>query len=170
MLTMPLLVFLLRARLVSLCFSCPCALSLPVQCVHKIIWYRCTPSVLNFNLINSGGNICMSPRPYFCASPPLPFFCLRLQLLSLCFVFFPGFLSFRRRSSDAPSFRRAELYPEKDVRLERTQRDKTAAQSVGCSLSAPRRHDPLRRGAALGRRTPQTLKPKPSNLNPKTKP
>ena len=126
---MPLLVFLLRARLVSLCFSCPCALSLPVQCVQKIIWYRCAPSVLNFNLrsILAGIFACHHGLT-FALRLRFLFFCLRLQLLSLCFVFFPGFLNFRRRSSDAPSFRRAELYPEKDVRLERTQRDKTAAQ------------------------------------------
>ena len=48
-------------------------------------------SVLNFNLINSGGNICMSPRMNcsgfgltFALRLRFLFFCLRLQLLTFC--------------------------------------------------------------------------------------
>ena len=51
-------------------------------------------SVLNFNLINSGGNICMSPRMNcsgfgltFALRLRFLFFCLRLQLLTFCSCF-----------------------------------------------------------------------------------
>ncbi len=88
MLTMPLLVLLLRAR-VSFRFVSPVhALSLCLsRASKKSIWYRCIPSVLNFNLINSGGNICMSPRMN-CSGFGLTF-ALRLR-----FLFFASASSF----------------------------------------------------------------------------